>query len=195
MRKLGFRAALLSSMALAVMSCTAAGEREQADKTNPDAALLRDFQTRIEQYWDVHKKAGKDAPAVKETSEPAKIDAAQEGLAQKIREARKDARAGEIFTPEIRQLFRRLMYPELKGAVAGDTKEAIKEDAPTPGTVTFKVNAAYPENQPLPTVPANILLSLPKLPEGLEYRIVGKTLILRDVDANLIVDFIPNAIR
>jgi hypothetical protein len=36
---------------------------------------------------------------------------------------------------------------------------------------------------------------LPQLPEDVEYRIVGKTLILRDVDANIIVDFIPNAIR
>jgi hypothetical protein len=29
----------------------------------------------------------------------------------------------------------------------------------------------------------------------MEYRVVGKDLVLRDVDANLIVDFIPNAIR
>ena len=132
---------------------------------------------------------------MKETSDPAKINAAQDALAQNIRDARKDARAGEIFTPEIRQLFRRLMYPELKGADGADTKEAIKEDAPAPGSVAIKVNATYPENQPLPTVPANVLASLPRLPEGLEYRIVGRNLILRDVDANLVVDFIPNAIR
>jgi hypothetical protein len=32
---------------------------------------------------------------------------------------------------------------------------------------------------------------LPRLPEELEYRFVGRDLILRDVKANLIVDFIP----
>jgi hypothetical protein len=59
----------------------------------------------------------------------------------------------------------------------------------------LKVNAKYPQDQPLPTVPPNVLAALPKLPEELEYRIVKKDLILRDVHANLIVDYIPNAIR
>ena len=36
---------------------------------------------------------------------------------------------------------------------------------------------------------------LPQLPEAVEYRIIGKTLIIRDVDANIIVDYIPNAIQ
>ena len=40
-----------------------------------------------------------------------------------------------------------------------------------------------------------ILRNLPKLPEGVEYRIIGRNLILRDVKANMIVDYIPNAIR
>jgi hypothetical protein len=38
-------------------------------------------------------------------------------------------------------------------------------------------------------------MSLPKLPEQLEYRLVGKTLIIRDVEANIIVDFVPNALQ
>ena len=54
-------------------------------------------------------------PRMKETSDPAKINASQDALAKNIRMARKDARQGDIFTLEIRQLFRRLMYPELKG--------------------------------------------------------------------------------
>jgi hypothetical protein len=33
------------------------------------------------------------------------------------------------------------------------------------------------------------------LPPQVDYRIVGKALLLRDVDANLIVDYIPNAIQ
>jgi hypothetical protein len=86
------------------------------------------------------------------------------------------------------------MYPEVKGPDAAATKAAMKEDAPAPGSVRLKVNATYPEAAPLPTVPPNILQNLPKLPEQLEYRVVGKHLILRDVDANVIVDYIPNAI-
>jgi hypothetical protein len=38
------------------------------------------------------------------------------------------------------------------------------------------------------------LLRLPQLPKEVEYRFVGRDLILRDVAANLIVDFLPNAV-
>ena len=178
-----------------VLACGVEGQQAKHDHVNPDAKLMQDFQARVQSYLDLQKKLKKQGPPVKESADPAQINAAQETLAQNIRAARKDARPGEIFTPEIRQLFRRLMYPELKGPDAAETKQAIKEDAPRPATVPLKVNARYPESQPLPTVPANLLASLPKLPEQLEYRIVGKDLILRDVDANVIVDFIPNAIR
>jgi len=61
--------------------------------------------------------------------------------------------------------------------------------------VPLKVNATYPEGNPLPTTPPNVLQNLPKLPEQLEYRIWNKNLIIRDVQANIIVDFIPNAIQ
>lgn len=194
-KKLSCLAVLLSWAMFTGLACAVEGPKAKSGKVNPDAQLQQDFQARIEKYRDLQKKLKKQGPPMKETSDPAKINAAQETLAQNISAARKDARPGEIFTPEIRQLFRRLMYPELKGPDAAETKAAIKEDAPAPGSVPLKVNARYPEDQPLPTVPANLLASLPKLPEDLEYRIVKRDLILRDVDANLIVDFIPNAIR
>lgn len=165
------------------------------DRVNPNAQLIVEFQKRLEAYVDLRDKAKKDAPRARETADPAQIRAAQEGLAKNIRAARKDAKAGDIFTPDIRKLFRQLMYPELKGPDAPETKETIKEDAPPPAKVPLRVNATYPEDQPLSTVPANILAAVPKLPDGLEYRVVGRTLILRDAEAGIIVDFIPNAIR
>jgi hypothetical protein len=161
---------------------------------NPDALALADFQERVKEYVEVHKEAAKDAPALKETSDPAKIREAQLALAKKIAAARTNAQPGDIFTPEVRTRFRQLMYPELKGAEGRETRQEIKEDKPTK-PVPFKVNAPYPEGEPLPTMPPNVLQNLPQLPEELEYRIIGKTLILRDVKANIIVDFVPNAMR
>jgi hypothetical protein len=163
------------------------------EKVNPDAATLKDFQSRIDAYIKLHKEAEGDGPKLKDKAEPEEIKAHEESLATKIRAARKTAKPGEIFTPESRALFRRLMYPELKGKEGAETKAEIKEDAPA--AMPLKVNARYPSNQPLPTVPPNLLAALPKLPEELEYRIVKRDLILRDVHANLIVDYIPNAIR
>jgi hypothetical protein len=175
-----------------VVSC-ANGAAYAQTRTNPDAALMADFQSRIEKYMELHKRIEKEAPPLKETKDPAQIHASQEVMAQKLREARKSAVPGEIFTPEIRQLFRRLMYPETKGQDGVETKQAMKDDAPK--GVPMKVNAKYPDEAPLPTVPPNLLAALPKLPEDLEYRFINRDLILRDVHANLIVDFIPNAIK
>ena len=164
---------------------------------NADAALLKDFKSRIDKYMALHDRQEKGQAQLKETNQPEKIKAAQDALAVKIQAARKNAVHGEIFTPDIRQLFRRLMYPEMKGPDAAETKQTIKEDSPTPAQTKqlMKVNSRYPEGEALPTVPANILVRLPQLPEGLEYRILNKDLILRDVNANLIVDFIPNAVQ
>ena len=195
---------LLSSMVLAP-ACSSEGHASRAPepaaaqsaapKTNPDAELLVDFKKRIDDYMALHNRLEKQAPPLKETKDPAKITASQEGLATKIREARKDAKQGDIFTPEIRQLFRRLMYPEVKGAEGRETKAAISEESHELKAVPMKVNARYPDDAPLMTVPPNILSALPKLPEDLEYRFVSRTMILLDTHANLIVDFIPNAIQ
>lgn len=190
--KLGRRVAVLVAF-YAVCGCNAAGQQQSQTPVNANAQVLKDFQTRIDEYRKLHKKAEQDSPALKETNDPAKITTAQDTLAANIRAARSNAKPGDIFTPEVRQLFRRLMYPEVKGPDGQETKHAMKEDAPA--SVPLKVNASYPEGAPLPTVPPNILAALPKLPEDLEYRVVKNHLILRDVDANLIVDYIPNAIQ
>ena len=171
------------------------GTQAGAQKVNPDAQLLADFKSRIDNYMEMHNRLKKQAPPLKETKDPAQIKASQVVLAQKIREARKDAKPGEIFTPEIRQLFRRLMYPETKGPDGAETKAAIAEEKQELKDVKLRVNAAYPDDAPLMTVPPNILAALPKLPEDLEFRFVNRHMILLDVHANLIVDYVLNAIQ
>ena len=162
---------------------------------NADGALIQDFNARVKKYLDIHKDAAKGSAKLKETADPAEIVKAQETLAARIRTARPTAKQGDIFTPEIRNKFRRLLAPELKGEDGRDAKEILKEDAPSPAQIPFKVNAKYPEGQPLPSLPANMLLNLPTLPEPLEYRIIGKHLVLLDTGANIIVDFMLNAIK
>ena len=68
----------------------------------------------------------------------------------------------------------------------------LKDDDPK--AFPFKVNTFYPDKEPLSTVPPNVLQTLPPLPEEIEYRFIQKHLILRDARANLIIDYIPNAI-
>jgi hypothetical protein len=159
---------------------------------NPDALVQQDFKERVDKYVELHNQAAKDIP-LKPTKNPVEIKVAQDALAERIRSARADARPGDIFSPEIRARFRELLAPTLKGEDGRDAKAIVKDDAPP--SISYKVNARYPEGAALPTVPAKLLLNLPPLPKQVEYRIIDKHLILRDVDANIIVDYIPNAIR
>lgn len=190
-------ALVLGFPAFVVAGVAEEGLRKAPDQTrvNPQAEVLQDFQNRVKQYMELRKEAERKSPKLEETRDAARIRSARDALAANLRELRADAKQGEIFTPEIARHFRGLMYPKTKGREGAETKQAIKEDQPAPASVRLKVNASYPEDEPLPTVPPNLLMNLPKLPEGLEYRVVGNHLILRDGTANLIVDFIPNAIQ
>ena len=184
-------------------------QKAAEENANPDALVLADFQKRIDAYMAIHKDAAKDSPALKETKNPADIKRVQDALGAKIRAARATAKQGDIMTPEIQNKFRRLMYPIVtsptpQGTVGREVKKDIKEELKENAEelkeeggkpVVLKVNATYPDDTPLPTTPPQVLMNLPKLPEQLEYRIIGKNLIIRDVDANIIVDFVPNSIQ
>jgi hypothetical protein len=173
-----------------------AQEMPKGSSVNPDAGLVADFKKRVDEYVKLQKDAADEAPVdLKKTPKPGEIAVAEKSLAQKIREARVHAKRGDIFTPATQAMFRRLLRPQLtKGPDAADNKAIIKDDAPEPKEVPFKVNAEYPKEAPLSTVPPDVLLTLPQLPKDVEYRFVGKHLILYDAKANLIIDFMLNAL-
>ena len=171
-------------------SYTSTAEKAEDPQVNRSAQLLQEFNERLDKYISMRKSADDKVPPQRQTEDSAEIKAAQDGLAQRIRALNANAKHGDIFTPDISAHFKRLLRPEVTEKA---TKEAIQED--NPGSVPYlKVNAVYPDKEPLSTVPPNVLASLPKLPADIEYRFVGKHLILRDVRANLIVEYIPNAI-
>jgi hypothetical protein len=185
-------AALAIGLASTGPSIHAAAQAPALRDANPitrDAPVLADFKARIAKYVAMGNKADDTAPAPKTTTDSADIKVAQDALARRIRTARAGAKPGDIFSPEIAAYFRRRLQPELKEA---ETKASIKDD--NPGAVPFKVNEPYPEKSTLSTVPPNVLETLPKLPESIEYRFIGKHLILRDARANLIIDYLLNAI-
>ena len=138
----------------------------------------------------LHDKIEGGAPPMKSTSDPAKIGDAQRELGRRVREARAGARQGDIFTPRATVMFRKLLNPELRGRAGADTRTAIRDGAPAEFTLT--PNATYPEGRPYATIPPNVLASLPKLPPELEFRIVDQHLILLDVPAHLVVDYLFN---
>jgi hypothetical protein len=170
-------------------------QKATASPVNPDSAILADFNARLEQYVNLRRGLLKEAP-ISEDATPAQIKARQDTLAAELRSARANAKQGDILTPQVAALFRRLMYPELKGTEGRETKQALEEEDGERAQINLKVNATWPASEPLTTTPPNILANLPQLPMDVEYRITNKRhLVLYDVDAKIIVDFIYNAIR
>ena len=176
--------------ALAGALAAAVPLRAQAPAT--PAQVLAAFTQRVNAYDALRKGAEKGAATLDSHNDPAKIDAERNALAMKIRTARATAKAGDIFTPDTRPVFRRLLTPSLTGTDGQQNKAAIRDD--NPGTMTVKINMPYPKAEPLSTVPPDVLKALPVLPKDLEYRFVGKHLILYDARAGLVVDYIPNVI-
>ncbi len=168
------------------MACTGP-HMEAHGRPAEQPAAVRQFNERAGQYVALHRRIEIALPPFKEVSDPAKVAARQKALATAIRKARPDARQGEIFTDTVVSHFRSLVKSDLKTREPAEV-EAVLDEVPK---VTLRPNDDYPEDEPLATVPPMLLAALPQLPEELEYRFVGRDLILRDVKANLIVDFIP----
>lgn len=188
-------------LALAAVAVFTGPLHAQAPKTSPPAQLtpqdqqaLAEFDQRVKEYASMRAEVNKGSAKQRETEDPAKIAAARADLAAKIRAKRAAAKPGDIFTPYIQERFRKILAPEFSGVKGQNTKGSIKDEAPPPGAVKLAVNAEYPKDQPLGTVPPNILEALPKLPEGVEFRFIDRHLALRDAEANLIIDFMPAAI-
>ena len=79
-------------------------------------------------------------------------------------------------------------FAPARGPAALTARESIREDAPA--TFVLVVNGSFPEGGSRSTMPANVLKILPPLPNGLEYRIVDTHLVLIDLDADIVVDYI-----
>ena len=116
----------------------------------------------------------------------------QRALAAKIRAARPHAKQGDLFTPPVEQEFKRLIRLSMQGKEAKSIRTSLKRGEQA--RLRVVVNRSDPSSVPLETTPPSLLQNLPELPPELEYRVVGHTLVLRDSTANLIVDYIPNAV-
>ena len=177
----------LYSICLALFLAAAGSARAKLD----DAQIVKDFEARVASYIEVQKQ---EAGAVKPTDSPSKLVEAKDQRAQKLRSARPDAKQGDIFTPEIAGYFRRQIAATLAGQDGDKVRATLRHAEPLPD-FSLRVNGRYPEKVPLQSTPPTLLLNLPRLPDKLQYRIVGHALLLYDVGTDLIVDFIPHAMH
>lgn len=185
---------LLVAFVAAGWVSTARGQDAALTKEQPEtAAGYKEFLKGVQAYSSLHKSIESTLPALKSTDVPELITAHQQALARKIREARPNAKHGDIFTEDARDAFRRAIREEFRGPDGHDARTTIRQGEPV-SKVHLRVNEPYPDGVPFTTVPPTLLLKFPKLPDQVAYRIVGHDLILLDVNANLVVDRIPEII-
>jgi hypothetical protein len=176
--------------------------------TEMDAHTLRKFQEEIEEYVELRKKVLEKLPPLGEKATPQEVSAHQKALTEAIVAYRKGKEQGDMFKGESEAAIRRVLQRELTGPDGPALIKEIKqgnpkvEGNPLPQNptkevkqpVVVAVNAIYPDAAPFSSVPPSLLLRLPPLPEQVRYRFVGRALILRDTEANVVLDFIPDVV-
>jgi hypothetical protein len=160
-----------------------------APQVGDEQAVLL-FRKIVEDYAVLHRRLARTLPAVAGQASPADVHAQEVAFEKVIAAERKASKPGDLFIPQIQPLIRRVAGQMLSGPGGQPLLDTIKEES-TEGRATARINARYPDNVPLSSVPAQLLSALPPLPEELEYRFVGRDLILLDTKARLVADVMP----
>jgi len=173
-----------------------------------DVKVLAKFQKEIEEYRELHQELVHRIPNVGPNATAEEIAAHRAKMTKGIQAERKSATPGAIFKPSVEAAFRRIIARELAGPEREQVVKEIKQGNPTvenvanqadptryhPESVRVAVNATYNDDAPFSSMPPTLLLKLPQLPEEVRYQFVGRDLILRDAEANVILDFIKDAV-
>ena len=157
-----------------------------------EAQALAGFNERVTEYARMHQRLEATLPKLPKETSAEIIDGHQRALEKLIRADRRNAKRGDLLAQDVRAVFRKLFARVFVGKEGLDLRATILDE--NPGQIRLIVNSRYPDSIPLPTVPPQVLASLPKLPEELEYRFIGDRLVLLDVHAQIVVDFMENAL-
>lgn len=177
------------------------GAEARHDAAKLEADALDELEDGVEDYVKkVHKPAAKEILALPDQATPDQIVAHQRALAQAIRARRPQARPGDLFVPDVQPIVKRIIAAELAGSEGAPARNEMLAGNPPLDpdhdermNVKLAVNADYPAAAPRSSVPPSVLLSLPLLRKEVEYHFVNRDLVLLDVEANVILDFMRAA--
>lgn len=192
----------LAAVALALAAAAALGVASEPDRLAQSEAVeekgpygkqarFREFLAKVQQYDQLRASARSGVPNAGKKATAEEIDKHKTALAEKIQEARKEAKPGDIFTPDSQKAFRGAIEKAHSGKRAAKIDRTIVQGEPV--KLELYVNKPYPEKIPITTVPPTLLQHFPKLPKKVEYRVVGDDLVLEDTESNLVIDIFAGA--
>jgi hypothetical protein len=162
------------------------------DGSPPADPLRETFLQRVDGYVALHRTLEGPLPPEAVTHDPNALFAPRQALAAAIRKARAGALQGEIFSPAVARYFRTLVAKTVKKNGIDDLLSIVEDENSV--NIPARVNGDYPAGRSISPMPPCLLAELPPLPPELQYRFIGRDLILWDLHAGLIVDFVPYAI-
>jgi hypothetical protein len=154
-----------------------------------DEPALKQFNERIAAYVAIHRRLVEAGPQMQPTSDPANVRASQQQLASRIRAVRFGAQQGDVLIADVARIIRTRLRAGIDGEGADD---ACRPIADATEDVLPVVNAPYYGDEAVASVPLRALAGLPALPPELEFRVTGTHLILRDLNAGMVVDYIAD---
>lgn len=169
---------------------SAAGQKDAA--ATDEAAAMAQFQAAIAKYMALRQRLRNEIAGPVPNSTAPELTRASDALAAAIQRARRGAREGNIFLVPVTVVVKRRVDDVIRRDNLVPVLADIDDEAPT--VKTPAIHLRFPAASQMATMPPSLLAALPELPKELEYRIVGNYLVLRDVDAALILDYIPAAV-
>jgi hypothetical protein len=152
---------------------------------------FREFLAKVNDYDKLRNSVRRGIPDAGKRATAEQIQKHQAMLAEKIQDARKDAKQGNVFTTDSQVAFRRAIDRAYSGKRAKKIDRTLVQGEPV--KLDLYINKPYPEKIPTTTVPPTLLQHFPKLPKKIEYRIVGNDLVLEDTESHLVIDIFPGA--
>ena len=183
---------LLGRTALAAL-CLAAEDAYARQTTDP-ATDIRQFQEAADAYAVLHRDVARTLPPPEISSDTGKIYQGIDRLALGIVSARMDAAPGDVFGPAagiVRVTIRETLAARNVSVVS--LLEAASNEGTRRRQAPLTINSRMPWAAGA-FMPACLIAALPALPPELQYRFVGRTLVLVDVGAGLVVDLLPDAL-
>jgi len=180
---------------MVVISGTARAQPPVATEAAPVGPLdsaWTSFAASVDDYIKLRARVSQELPPLVVTAKPAEIAAASDAIAQAVQRASPKAPQGRFFTPQTAAEIRRRID---QYARSYDLSSVIAPDPDERETIRgVKVYTRFPVDSVMQSMPPGLLAQLPPLPRLLEYRLVGRVLILRDTDAALVLDYLPDAV-
>jgi hypothetical protein len=177
---------------------------QRPDLATGTPAVPQEFTEGVDHYAGIHRGVAASLGQEILCANAEELQRQTWAFAAAIRAAMPNARAGDIFSPDVAKYFRghiatvvRETRPDIATLLEenedddDDDEEEEEEEVEEPSAP--EVNAAFPWNAGGFMWPS-MLWRLPSLPEELEYRFVGRDLVLLDVRANLVVDVLQDAL-